>query len=344
MKYRLLVIISLLTCIMALSATVVSAQEAETYGISAEAIEEYPIPNVQQIYVNKEIISPFMYRRLAGASDLYDAPNGNVVGNIGEGFTFVTVIQMDESWAKISPDRWVRSEMLTEDVAMSIFAGVMLPEEPLPYPMAWLLVHARGSKTPGGEEAQDNPFLYRYTKVSIYSVVEVDGWDWYQIGVDQWVHQTKVAKYLSVERPEDVDTDRWISIDLYEQVAVAYEGETPVFTTLVSSGMRDWTTNEGLFHIYLRYISTPMSGADGEEDFYYLEGVPWTMYFDDEIALHGAYWHDGFGYRRSHGCVNLSMGDAHWLYDWAESELDFTVDNDLGATVYVYSSGDYVGG
>jgi lipoprotein-anchoring transpeptidase ErfK/SrfK len=65
------------------------------------------------------------------------------------------------------------------------------------------------------------------------------------------------------------------------------------------------------------------------------------MYFDDEIALHGAYWHDGFGFRRSHGCVNMSVTDAHWLYEWAEVELDFTVSNDLGAAVYVYSSGDY---
>jgi lipoprotein-anchoring transpeptidase ErfK/SrfK len=61
-------------------------------------------------------------------------------------------------------------------------------------------------------------------------------------------------------------------------------------------------------------------------DAYYLEDVPWTMYFDEARALHGAYWHNGYGYPRSHGCVNLSPGDARWLYEWAE----------LGDWVYVH--------
>ena len=47
------------------------------------------------------------------------------------------------------------------------------------------------------------------------------------------------------------------------------------------------------------------------------------MYFDGDIALHGAYWHDGFGYRKSHGCVNMTITDAHWLFQWAEDEYDF---------------------
>ncbi|MBC7814681.1 MAG: L,D-transpeptidase, partial [Burkholderiales bacterium] len=82
-------------------------------------------------------------------------------------------------------------------------------------------------------------------------------------------------------------------------------------------------------------------GAEGQSDFYFLEEVPWTMYFDNDIGLHGTYWHDGFGYRRSHGCVNLSITDANWLFQWAESEFDPNVPDDLGAAVYVYSSGDY---
>jgi lipoprotein-anchoring transpeptidase ErfK/SrfK len=53
-------------------------------------------------------------------------------------------------------------------------------------------------------------------------------------------------------------------------------------------------------------------------DYYYLEDVPWTMYFDQARALHGAYWHNGFGVATSRGCVNLSPGDAQWLFHWAE--------------------------
>jgi hypothetical protein len=135
--------------------------------------------------------------------------------------------------------------------------------------------------------------------------------------------------------------DKWVSVDLYEQVAIAYEGGTPVFATLVASGLADWPTNEGLFHVYVRYPRTLMHGAEGNPDFYYLQEVPWTMYFDGDIGLHGTYWHDGFGYRHSHGCVNLSITDALWLYNWASSEFDFTVRGDTGPAVYVYSSGTY---
>ena len=105
---------------------------------------------------------------------------------------------------------------------------------------------------------------------------------------------------------------------------------TPVFATLVSSGLKDWPTNEGLFHVYVRYPRTLMSGREGKPDFYSLQEVPWTQYFDHDIGLHGTYWHDGFGYRHSHGCVNLSITDAHWLYNWASSEIDLTVSNDTG--------------
>ena len=107
-----------------------------------------------------------------------------------------------------------------------------------------------------------------------------------------------------------------------------YEGERLVYATLVSSGLGAWPTRPGLFQIYSKLESTKMSGAYAADksDFYYLEDVPWTMYFDQSIALHGAYWHDGYGFPKSHGCVNLAPKDSRWLYGWAE----------IGTTVYVY--------
>ncbi len=59
-----------------------------------------------------------------------------------------------------------------------------------------------------------------------------------------------------------------------------------------------------------------MSGREGYADYYFLEDVPWTMYFNRDFALHGAYWHDRFGIQHSHGCVNLSLADAKWLFEW----------------------------
>lgn len=322
-------------------ATLPSVMAQDTVGLTPDEIAAYPAPDVVQLYPDDGVLYDRVYRRVNGATNRHDAPGGSPVSTLGDGFTFVTVSRFQDGWAETSEGRWMPDNALTEDVALSRFAGVLLPQEPLPYPMAWTLVHLRASKTPGGDPSDDNPFLYRYTKVSIYATDEVDGWNWYQIGVDQWVKQTNVAMIKPVERFDEIDTERWISVDLYEQVVIAYEGDRPVFASLISSGMADWPTNEGLFHVYLRYPRTIMSGAEGQSDFYYLEEVPWTMYFDDDIALHGAYWHDGFGFRRSHGCVNMSVTDAHWLYFWADGEFDFTVAEDEGPAVYVYSSGEY---
>ncbi len=311
-------------------------------GVPASTIEAHRWPNVRSLDVDEDVLHGRDYRQIEGAFTMYAAPDGEPVETLSDGYTFVTVHEMLGDWARIGDAQWIKTEILSESVSPSRFTGALLPEpEELPFTVAWTLTHLRGSKTPGGPEAADNPFRYRYTRVYIYDTVDVDGYNWYQIGESQWVHQFKVAKILPVERPEAVDTDKWISVDLYEQVAIAYEGETPVFATLVSSGLAQWPTNEGVFHVYVRFTHTRMSGSYNLPDFYYLQDVPWTMYYDDQIGLHGAYWHDGFGFRRSHGCVNLTITDAHWLFHWATSEYDYAEGDYIGPAVYVYSSGEY---
>ena len=314
----------------------------EGCGLSAEVIQEDRWPKVRSLEVEEDILNDRDYRQIEGAFTVHSSPGGEVVQTLGAGYTFLTVYEIQGDWARVGDEQWVQTTILSEPVSPSRFAGALLPtDEELPYTVAWTLTHLRGSKTPGGPEAPDNYFRYRYTRVYIFDTVAVDGYNWYQIGPDQWVHQFKVAKILPVERPDEVDTHKWVSVDLYEQVAIAYEDETPVFATLISSGLDEWPTNEGIFHVYVRFTRTLMSGSYNLPDFYYLQEVPWTMYFDDQIGLHGAYWHDGFGFRRSHGCVNLAVTDAHWLFQWATSEYDYANADYTGPAVYVYSSGEY---
>ncbi|MFN8377177.1 MAG: L,D-transpeptidase [Anaerolineae bacterium] len=308
-------------------------------GLTAEELPDNLEPAVVELGYDPQLIGDRMYQRIAGPTPVMASPGGEVTREMPPGFTFVTTQGTEADYTQINPDEWVASSSLTP-IWPSTFSGVLM-DEPLVYPMAWLLRYVVPSTSPGVEPPEDGNPLPRYQPVYIFSYEMVDGWRWYQIGPDQWIEQTSVAKVLPIPRPADVDTDRWVSVDLYEQVAIAYEGDKPVFATLVSSGMADWPTNEGLFHVYYRNPRAPMSGANAQPDFYDLEEVPWTMYFDNDIALHGAYWHDGFGYRRSHGCVNLSITDAHWLYQWAAPEFDSTVPDDTGIAVYVYSSGIY---
>jgi lipoprotein-anchoring transpeptidase ErfK/SrfK len=328
-----------LTFVLITSAAVYAQEVAS---VPPDAIAAYPEPAVTPLYPQDNQLYDRIYRRVTGTTRLFDAPGGNLVDELGAGFNFVTLMSEPQGeWAQITPDRWMQVSELSTQVNISRFAGVLLPDEPLPYTMAWTLRHLRASSTPGGDEDPNNPFMYRYTRVNLYTYVEVDGYRWYQIGQDKWVHQFDVAKYIPVERPEGVNTEKWVSVDLYEQTLVAYEGTKPVFTTLISSGLQQWATREGLFNVYFRRERTLMAGSYGQPDFYYLEEVPWTMYFDGDIGLHGTYWHDGFGYRRSHGCVNLSITDAKWLYQWSSDVRDFSDPESVDLAVYVYSSGEY---
>ncbi|MCG8553899.1 MAG: L,D-transpeptidase [Proteobacteria bacterium] len=114
---------------------------------------------------------------------------------------------------------------------------------------------------------------------------------------------------------------KWIHIDLGEQTLVAYEDDRPVYATLVSSGKPPNDTPPGTFRIREKHISITMSGPDPDVKYYEVEEAPWTMYYHDGFALHGAYWHNEFGNVRSHGCTNLPPGDARWLWHWVEPDL-----------------------
>ena len=105
---------------------------------------------------------------------------------------------------------------------------------------------------------------------------------------------------------------RWIDVDLSRQVLTAYEGQTPVRSTPVSTGLPNTPTPVGQYKIYIKLRYDDMSGPD-----YYLRDVPYTMYFYRGYGIHGTYWHSNFGTPMSHGCVNLATPDAEWFYNWA---------------------------
>lgn len=104
---------------------------------------------------------------------------------------------------------------------------------------------------------------------------------------------------------------KWIEVILSTQTVIAWEGQVAVRRMIVSTGLPGTPTVTGRFNVYAKYISAPMSGPG-----YYLPAVPHTMYYYRGYALHGAYWHNNFGRPMSHGCVNLNLADAAWLYDW----------------------------
>lgn len=107
--------------------------------------------------------------------------------------------------------------------------------------------------------------------------------------------------------------DRWIDVDLSDQMTYAYEGDQIVAAFLVSTGTWQHPTIPGQFHIYVKYVYADMAGPG-----YYLPDVPYVMYYYDGYGLHGTYWHSNFGTPMSHGCINLTIPDAEWLFYWAD--------------------------
>lgn len=131
-----------------------------------------------------------------------------------------------------------------------------------------------------------------------------------------------VGESYKLRRPPGVGAEeRWVHVDLSEQVLVAYQGDTPVFTTLVSTGREPGMTPVGVHRLQSKHVATSMRDQPIEEDAYSIEDVPWTQYFHNSVALHGAFWHGGFGLVRSHGCVNLSPSDARWVFGFTEPHL-----------------------
>jgi len=116
--------------------------------------------------------------------------------------------------------------------------------------------------------------------------------------------------------PPAPTTGKWIDIDIGDQRITAYQGATPLKSVLVSTGVAWHPTPIGHYAIYLKIAAQTMSGGSGA-DYYNLPGVPWVMYFAGANAIHGTYWHHNFGHPMSHGCVNLTIEDAKWFYDWA---------------------------
>lgn len=107
-------------------------------------------------------------------------------------------------------------------------------------------------------------------------------------------------------------SERWIQIDLTRQRLIAWEGNQPVYAVVVSTGKPSTPTRTGVFEVYTKYDSTRMTGPD-----YDVPDVPYTMYYDGGMAIHGAYWHNLFGTPVSHGCTNVAVNHAKWLFDWA---------------------------
>jgi hypothetical protein len=296
-----------------------------------------PTPNVRQLAIDETELGKLgqaKYRYVGGIAPLYDAPDGKPVGAIRNDFYTFPIGKRQGDWVQVGTNRWVKADEIT-DVASSTYSGVVI-DQLLAYTMGWIVFPTRPSTIPGADPDPATPMLPRYQLINVFATITVGDWDWYLIGPAQWIEQRRAARAVAAQKPDGVK-GRWIAVDLYDQVLTAYEDDRMVYATLVSTGMPrpGFGTNKGLFRIWARMKSDGMSGGMGGPDAYSIPNVPYVMYYDDQISIHGAFWHDSFGYRRSHGCVNMTVTDAHWVYDWTNGFYGDT-------WVNIYSSKNYI--
>ncbi len=149
-----------------------------------------------------------------------------------------------------------------------------------------------------------------------------------RVGDGEWLRMRDVRRPLVSAPPPSVrSSERWIDVDLATQTLVAYEGDRPVFATMVSTGKgaegTDTATPKGESRIWVKLASSTMDNLEDEEaqKYYAIEDVPYVQFFAKGVGLHGAFWHRGFGRVRSHGCVNLAPLDAQRLFAFTSPHL-----------------------
>jgi hypothetical protein len=181
-------------------------------------------------------------------------------------------------------------------------------------------------------------------RVLIYDRAVTGGETWYQVGrypdPDLYVHSSLVAMGEPLRLPTATwsgspipisppvgeprvgyaSAGRWLDVNLTQQTLIAYDDTEPLLLAQIASGKAGYETAVGTWPVFYRLVRQDMDGGgSGPRDPYYnLKDVPWVQYFYvSGQALHGTYWHDNFGTPMSHGCVNLSIPNAQWLYLWA---------------------------
>ena len=303
-------------------------------------LPEPPIPAVKPDFDLTYVDEMYGYVRTNNApiygsmEDALKNNKGNAIRRLNGAFVYVsytdTQVVDNKRVYMISPGEWMTANDISR-VSAPVFQGIEFSSTPQ-HTVGWVLTYlsqngvVETKRTPGYEvEDYTGRLLQNHDLVWIYGTAEANGMEWYQLGPDEWVPDNVIARVIpNTTPPKGVTGGRWIEVNLYEQTISVYDNYQLVFATLIASGLEPLWTRPGLFQIYQKFESTPMRGSFEADlsDAYYLEDVPWTMYFDEARALHGAYWRANLGFPQSHGCVNMSIGDARWLFDWA-NEGDF---------------------
>lgn len=172
--------------------------------------------------------------------------------------------------------------------------------------------------------------LARFTAVPLNgNEQEIGGTKYLESTEGFWVKSASGATTSTSKRPDEVgESERWVDVNLTEKTLVLFEGDKPIYASLVSTGKRsrnkkkDHATPAGSFRVREKHVAVTMDGDGAAGDLpYSIEDVPYVAYFKGSYALHAAFWHSNFGREMSHGCVNLAPKDAKVVFDFIDPQV-----------------------
>jgi hypothetical protein len=261
--------------------------------------------------------------------DLATAGESKPIGELQDGFA-VSVTEVGngaggDAFVRTTKGLWLPLANLSP-VRPPLFHGYDVADGKLE--RGWVVVDSATVYVAPGEKGVNGTSRHRWDTVDLLEEREAKQRRWVRVGDGQWLDERDVRfAHLAPPPAEARRGERWIDVDQENQVLTAYEGERPVFTTLVSTGVgkgRDITaTPLGVHRVWVKLLTSDMTNLEDEDArrYYAIEEVPWVLFFEKGYGFHGAFWHHSFGHVRSHGCVNLTPLDAEHLFRWSSPRL-----------------------
>lgn len=297
-------------------------------------------------------LAPFFYARRPGKEGSPDRPpvpvyrsrQAMLVGTPPERFLevehdyiFVERRRTRDGAMLTTPDRRVVRERDVRRLEPSEFAGRDVRARPVATgtAMAWSVQwpHAVVREAPRTDAAEVGRIPLHAEALAHHEVRNHSGEEWVAIiePVKGWALVDHVRHWVEHGPPAGTrDDELWLDVDLDQQMLAIRRGAALEFLTLISSGTPKHPTPLGIYRIESKWAYADMRSRVGDEEEYFVEGVPWVQYFKGRYALHGTFWHNRFGRRTSHGCINLSAHDARWVYErtWPAPKAGWLVINE----------------
>jgi len=258
---------------------------------------------------------------------------------LGSTLAYVRRFQHEDRTFLMTWDRGFVPADKVKPYPRSDFHGVAIGQGGEALPIAWFREKPRPKLTRAdGDFVESGAHWPRLAHVGLTGAEEtVEGERYLETrDAGHWLRASDaVVTALSDDPPPQIrqaeDGHRtWLDISVLDGTLVAYENRTPVYATLISPGrgglprrgiptLDTASTPTGVFSVLAKLVTATM--VSGSISTLVHAEVQYTQNFNGPYALHGAYWHDRWGEKKSGGCINLAPRDAQRVFEWTHPRL-----------------------